>query len=568
MDKRFAIKFSGQSGQGINTLGKLLSNAIKNSEYPIFATREYPSLIKGGFASYQIDVSSTQIFSSSKQCNILTSIAKDALNQYIGLVSKDGLILHSVKDFKLNAEDKEYILKNNIKYLFIDTEKIAQESNSPTIMANIVMLGAIWKVIGLDFKVLERVIRKYFSTKKNIDIEAEVRCLKAGYNLELIKDIKIETFPTTKIKGWKKSKILTGNDALALGAISAGCRAYYAYPMTPATSILETLGNTYMETGLIVKQAESEITAVQFAMGSMYMGTRAFTATSGGGFDLMTETISCCGMTETPLVIVLGQRAGSGTGVPTWSGSSDLEVSLKGGHGEFPRCILATSDSEDSYELIQDAFNIAEQYQIPVIVLSEKQIAESLFNIKTLPKPKKILRGLSNNGIERYKITKSGVSQRWIPQKGKKTYLVNSDEHTQDGISTEDSKEITAMSSKRLRKLNTLLKNIPSPEYYGAVKPDIVFVGMGSTKNAVIDAMKILNANIGYLHYKYIYPLRSERILQIHDKGTKIVLIENNQNGELGKLIREQSGLYIQDKLFKFDGRPFFVEDILEYLKK
>ncbi len=432
-------------------------------------------------------------------------------------------------------------------------------------MGNIVMLGAMWSLLQLKRKVLEKEVVEYFSKKEGVDIEAEKRCLSAGY--QHIKDIKVKGLPKKVKKGWESSNILTGNQAIALGAIAGGCRAYYAYPMTPATSILETLGETYQDTGILVKQAESEITAIQMVMGSMYMGARAFTATSGGGFDLMTETISCSGMTEIPLVVILSQRAGSGTGVPTWSGSGDLDAALQAGHGEFPRCVLHTSDAIDSYELIQEAFNISETYQIPVILLTEKQISESLFNIKTLPKPLKLQRGLVSNGTKRYALAKGGVSPRWLPKKGRVPYLSNSDEHDEYGISTEEIGEIVKMSEKRMKKMVTLEKNIPQPRYYGPKEPTVVFIGMGSSKNAVLDAMRVSKKRIGYLHYKYILPLREEKILQLSKDGVKLVLIENNQAGSFGKFIKEQSGFYIPNTLKKFDGRPFFVNDILDYLK-
>ena len=267
------------------------------------------------------------------------------------------------------------------------------------------------------------------------------------------------------------------------------------------------------------------------------------------------------------MFLSLGQIAGSGTGVPTFSGSSDLDAALQAGHGEFPRCVLAASDAIDSFELIQEAFNISESYQIPVILLTEKQISESLFNILELPTPLKIQRGLTSNGIKRYLLTKDGISPRWLPKKGKKTYLSNSDEHDEHGISTEDIEDIKSMAQKRIRKSIKLEKSIPHPKYYGPKDPTIVFVGMGSTKNAVLDAMKVNKKRIGYLHYKYIFPLKEEKILELNKKGTQIVLIENNLVGAFGKLIKEQSGIYIPNTLNKFDGRPFFVDDILEYIK-
>ncbi len=302
-------------------------------------------------------------------------------------------------------------------------------------------------------------------------------------------------------------------------------------------------------------------------MGSMYMGTRAFTATSGGGFDLMSETISASGITETPLVIVLGQRPGPSTGVPTWTSASDLDVALNTGHGEFPRCILSTSGVIDAYELIQKAFNIAEQFQIPVIVLTEKQNAESFFNISKLPKALKIIRGFKS-GKNRYEILENGISPRWIPQKGNKTYLINSDEHTQEGLSTENPKDVIQMSEKRMRKLITLKNTLPEPKYFGSVNTNTVFVGMGTASNAVLDVINILDKDIGFLQYQYIYPCRYDKILQLEQQGKRLILIENNQTGQFGKLIKRECGYEFKEKFLKFDSRPFFVEDILDFLKE
>ncbi len=568
MKNRYVVKFAGQSGQGINLLGKFFSSSLKNLGHYIFAYREYPSIIRGGYASYQIDVSSENISASSKKCDILTCFAKEAFDEYIYFVNKNGVILHSIKDISLDKKEENFLKGNNIQLEYFDLETITKKNKAPLVMGNVVLLSAIFKLLNLDVKPLEEVIVGHFKNKKGIDLDAERRCIQAGYNFNFSDTTKVKKLSLGKEKNWHNSSILSGNDAIALGAITAGCRAYYAYPMTPATSILATLGNTYQETGIIVKQAESEITAALMVLGSMYMGTRAFTATSGGGFDLMTESISFAGIAEIPLVIVLGQRAGSGTGVPTWTGASDLDVALHAGHGEFPRCVMVASDAIDSYELIQDAFNIAEIYQIPVILLTEKQVAESLFNIRSLPRAKKIERGLITNGQRRYEITKNGISPRWLPKKGKTTYLTNSDEHDQYGISTESESEIVMMSEKRERKIKTLSRALPPPKYYGPKDPTIVFVGIGSTKNAVLDAMKITKRRVGYLHYKYVYPFKKEKILEFADKKVKIVLIENNQTNQLGKLIKEQGGIYIPNTLNKYDGRPFFVDDILNYLKK
>jgi 2-oxoglutarate ferredoxin oxidoreductase subunit alpha len=278
----------------------------------------------------------------------------------------------------------------------------------------------------------------------------------------------------------------------------------------------------------------------------------------------MSETISCAGISEVPMVIVLAQRAGAGTGVPTWTGAGDIMLAVNAGHGEFPRCVISVSNPEDAYTLTQRAFNIAEVYQLPVILLTEKQIAESIFSIEKLPKSIKIERGL-NEGKKRYEITESGISPRWIPSTENPVLQVNSDEHKEDSESTEVSEEIIEMSNKRMRKLQTLKDNLPEPEYYGSKNPETVFVGYGSAGNTVRDILE-QHSNVGYLHYQYIYPLKYEKILQMYEDGARIVLVENNQTGEFGKLIKQESGFEIKDRLLKYDGRPFFIEDILDFL--
>lgn len=567
MSQRYTIKFGGESGQGINTLGKLLNKAVKNAKYPNFAYREYPSLIKGGVASYQIDISEKQINSSSIYTNLLAVLDKDALHQYLTSVKEYGTIIHDIKDLELSEPEKEYLKDNNIALIYLDVKKLTEEVKAPPIMANMVTLGFIFKALNLDIKILKDVVKEHFSKKQNIDIEAEYRCLDSGYTCEETEEIKTKSPLKKKTNNWNKSLTLTGNDAIALGAISAGLRAYYAYPMTPATSILKTLGNTYKETGILIKQTENEITAAQMVLGSMYMGTRAMTATSGGGFDLMTETISCAGISETPMVIILAQRNGPGTGVPTWSGAGDINVAIKGGHGEFPRCVLSLSNATDSYELTQKAFNIADKYQLPVIILTEKQISESIFNIKDLPKPIKIEQNFTE-GKARYRLTENGISPRWKPSNFNEPYLHTSDEHDQQGWSSEQPQEIISQMEKRYIKLKTLQKDLPEPIYTGPKDPDTIFITYGSSKNAVQDVMNTTKEKIGNLHYEYLYPLKTEPIIKHFEEGARLVVVENNQTGQFTSLIKETSGFEIPEKILKFDGRPIFIEDILDYLKQ
>ena len=565
MNNRFSIKFGGESGQGINTLGKLLSKAIKNSGYKIFAYREYPSLIRGGVASYQIDFSNKEINSSTRSSQILAVLDEDSLHEYIKTISPNGLLIYDDKDVAFTEEENSFLTENNISKVYLDTKQIALQAGGDEIMSNVAMLAFIWKTVDLDLNTLQKTVLEYFA-KKDVDLEKEEAVLKAGFNTPTYRPEFKQNIPNKNILPGK-TMVLSGNEGISLGLISGGVRAYYAYPMTPATSILKYLGTTYKETGILVKQAENEITAAQLTLGSMAMGTRAVTATSGGGFDLMLESISCAGMSETPFVVILSQRAGAGTGVPTWTGAGDIYTAVKGGHGEFPRCVISLSNAEDSYTLIQSALNIADQYQLPVIVLTEKQISESLFSLNRLPKALPIERGIKNERETRYEITENGISSRWTPNENNKPYISTSDEHIEDGTSTENSQEILEMTEKRSRKMETLKDNLPEPTYYGNTQARKIFVGWGSSKNVILDIINNTDTNVGYLHYEYIYPLKTEKLEDLINNEKELVLIESNQTGELGKLIKEETGYEFKEKLLKFDGRPFFVEDILDFLK-
>ena len=556
---RYSIKLGGESGQGINTLGLLLSKSLRQAGYNIFAYREYPSLIKGGVASYQIDFSDKSINSSSVNCNILAILDPDAIHEYVPSIAPNGILIYDDQETIFTDDENKYIESNNIKKIYFNSEEVTKQVGGSPIMANIVLTSFIWKLLNLDRQILVNMVSEQFQSKGEQIVNENIKCLEAGYSSQLFKEEYAQNIQMNPQKS--ETRILTGNDTMALGAIACGVRAYYGYPMTPATSIFKYLGSTYNETGILIKQAESEITAIQMAMGSMAMGTRAFTATSGGGFDLMQETISCAGISEIPLVIVLAQRIGAGTGVPTWTGTSDIHAAVKSGHGEFPKAVIYASDAKSAYTSIQQAFNIAEIYQIPVIVLTEKQIAESLFTVDTLPQNIQILRGISG-GETRYQLTDTGISPRWIPDANSKPYLNTSDEHNTFGQSTENGKEIKEMSDKRMKKLESLTNVLPEPTLHGVLNANTILVGCGSTKNAVLDAINT-GKEIAYLHYEYIYPTKVSLLKNLASQNKRIILIENNQTGELGKVVTEASGYEFKEKILKYDGRPFFVEDIL-----
>jgi pyruvate/2-oxoacid:ferredoxin oxidoreductase alpha subunit/Pyruvate/2-oxoacid:ferredoxin oxidoreductase gamma subunit/RimJ/RimL family protein N-acetyltransferase len=374
--------------------------------------------------------------------------------------------------------------------------------------------------------------------------------------------------------GWSYNLLIEGNTALALGAIHAGVRAYYAYPMSPSSSILSYLAKVAPQTGMLVKQVEDEISVVNMTLGSMYTGARALCATSGWWFDLMTETVSLSAMIEVPLVIVVAQRPGPATGLPTWTAQWDLNLALYGWHGEFAKCVIAVSDPQSAFELIQHAFNIAETYHIPVIVLTEKTIAETyqvvdMFNQYAIPIHRWLVTDavmLSNLKPEhRFALTDTGVSFRRIPGSNQTISYTNGDEHHPDGT-LDESPEVKKMMDKRLKKLQTIKDHLPWPRLIWSDQTSVTLVWRGSTINPVRDAIPVLltqGISVNYLHYDYVRPLKTETLQALIDRGNHMILIEGNATWQFGGLVAQEFGYRFVDRLLKYDGRPRYVEEIV-----
>ena len=532
--KRISIKIVGQSGSGILSLGQILAAALVKSGKFIVAERDFPSLIKGGHSVYQIDYSDEKIYSLLKYSDYLLSLDKNSAAHYKDFLKKDAVVL----------SEQEAV------------DKIAENLKISPISKNIIHLGILCAHLNIDPQAVKDEIQNIFKNKKEV-IEENIKGFDEGFAFA--------TAPVTNTTGGENIKpvlrkqnsisgtLLNGNEAIALGAINAKLGAYFAYPMSPASTILTYLAKSEKKTGVIIKQAEDEITAVQMALGSMFMGMRAMTATSGGGFDLMTETISSAGMMEVPLVIVLAQRPGPATGLPTWTMQGDLNLAINAGHGEFSKIILAASDPESCFSLIERAFYLSEKFETPVILLTEKTICERQFSVN-MPanfEPEKVARD--------------------IPGSSEKLIRKNSDEHNPEGDSEESSEIVAEMYKKRMEKSSVILKEIPDPVIYGRENADISFIGWGSTKNVVLDAIALLaekGITANYLHYEYLWPLKTEKCTAFFENNKKVCLLEGNYNGQLGKIIEQETGKKFADKLLKYNGRGFYPEELIDFATK
>ncbi|MCK5612790.1 2-oxoacid:acceptor oxidoreductase subunit alpha [Candidatus Pacearchaeota archaeon] len=572
---RTTLKIAGESGMGLLSVGRIVAKVLKGMGFYVHSDREYPSLIKGGHSNLQIDFNSKPIHSLSRDVDLVIALDRAGLLEYLDVVKKGGILVHGYERHHLIKDLHTKAKKKGIKVIYLPAHTIARQLGGTDVMVNMVLLGLIWRVLGFDLKPLEAAIKKQFASKPKL-LAIDLKCVRAGYKAE---GQKVPQYKISIPKSKPKSLLLDGNMGITLGAIEAGVRTFFQYPMSPSSSILMYLANFSHDTKMVVKQAEDEITASQLTLGAMFMGSRSFTATSGGGYDLMTETVSLAGMTETPWVCVLCQRPGPATGLPTWTGQGDLNMVIHSSHGEFPRLVVAASDPTSCYEIIQHAMNYAEEFQIPVIVLSEKTIAEAqtmvpIFNSK-IPIKRGLVTGKDLESVvpsDRFKITKSGVSSRWLPGSAKAGYYGNGDEHKEDGRLTEEGPACAAMMAKRMRKMETLKKALPDAKVYGVSKgADISFIGWGSSKGAMLDtieAMKKQGKKVNYLHYEYMWPFKEKAAEKFFKDNKNVHILEGNYQGQLADMVEAGIHKRFKGRLLKYDGRHFFLEDILDYIKK
>ncbi|MFC1964256.1 2-oxoacid:acceptor oxidoreductase subunit alpha, partial [Chloroflexota bacterium] len=379
--------------------------------------------------------------------------------------------------------------------------------------------------------------------------------------------------------GATRRMLLTGNEAMALGAIAAGCKFMSAYPMTPASSIMEYLVSKEKDLDLVMVHAEDEIAAVNMAIGAGFAGVRAMTATSGSGFCLMVEGLGLAGITETPVVIIDAQRPGPAVGLPTRTEQGDLQFVLHAHHGEFPRAVLAPASIEDAFGVTVKAFNIAEKYQLPVIILTDQHLASSYTTVDRFDLAKVAIdRGSlysPEQGKEadyrRHQVTRDGISPRAFPGMSKALVVTDGDEHDETGHLTEDARIRAAQVEKRMRKLVGLSREITPPRRYGPAKAETTLIGWGSTWGALREATDILRrggASINLLHLNELWPFPAKAVARIMDKAERCYVVESNATGQLARLIRAETGKKASGQVLKYDGRPLTPAYIVAAVKK
>ncbi|MEA2070358.1 MAG: 2-oxoacid:acceptor oxidoreductase subunit alpha, partial [Asgard group archaeon] len=429
--------------------------------------------------------------------------------------------------------------------------------------------GVIAKILDVEKKLVKKYVTEAFEDKGKKILNKNYEALNKGYEISknLITEKSI-TCSLTKDQEIAEYILYNGAETVGMGAIAGGCNFICSYPMSPSTGVLVFLANHSHEFDILVEQAEDEIAAINSGLGAFYAGGRSMITTSGGGLALMGEGISLSGMTETPIVMHVAQRPGPATGLPTQTEQGDLELVMHSGHGFFPRIILAPGTLEEAFYLTQKAFNLADKYQVPVIVLTDQFLMDLHYNF-----PKLSLENLeiinhvvtTAKDYQRYKYTKNGISPRGIPGNGKGLVRADSDEHDQDGFITEDLDTTRIkMVEKRRKKFQTIQEDTIPPTLIGEEEYSILLVGWGSVFPAVTEALgELQKEEVSFLHFSQVFPLpeEAEKYLKQADK---IVLIENNSSGQFGKHLQKYIGIKPNHEILKYNGMPFSVEELIE----
>ncbi|MDF2556654.1 MAG: 2-oxoglutarate ferredoxin oxidoreductase subunit alpha [Bacillales bacterium] len=576
MLKQLSWKVGGQQGEGIESTGEIFCIALNRLGYFLYGYRHFSSRIKGGHTNNKIRVSTSEIRSISKNLDILVAFDQETIDLNSHELQSNGMILADAKFNPVLPENCEATL------LVVPFTQIATELGT-SLMKNMVAIGASAALMNLDKSIFSEVVKELFERKGESVVQKNIEAVESGLNFvnELLHK-KNFGLQLEKADG-KKRLFMIGNDAIAMGCMAGGARFMAAYPITPATEIMEYLIKRLPEVGGTVIQTEDEISACAMAIGANYGGVRSLTSSSGPGLSLMMESIGLAGMTETPLVIVNVQRGGPSTGLPTKQEQSDLMAMIYGTHGEIPKIVLAPSTAEEAFYDAAEAFNLAEEYQCPVILLTDLQLSLGKQTIEILDLNKVLIRRgkLVDQPIperegkalfKRYEENEDGISPRVIPGMKNGIHHVTGVEHDQTGRPSESTKNRITQMNKRMRKLNSLKMPNAVHIHTPHEKADILFVGFNSTRGAIEEAMEKLNregVKVNHAHIRLVHPFPSESITPLIESAKKVIVVENNATAQLANIIKMNVGHTNKIvSMLRYDGNPFLPEEVYSKSKE
>ena len=568
-----SIRTGGSAGDGIASVGEMMVRCFSRMGRHAFGLNAYQSVIRGGHVWFQARATDQRPHSQGDGCDILYAMTPETVEIHSAALRPGGTLVYDPEKFPV-AADK---LPPKVHALEVPTLAIARKYSTQPILQNAAGLGASAALAGIPLEVLHEVVRDSFGRKAGDVVQWNVEASAAGYQHALNHG---HVLDHTLSKAGAPKLLMTGNQAIALGAAAAGLKFLSQYPMTPASSIMHWLAAHSSDLGIVVKQAEDELAAINMAIGASFGGVRAMTATSGGGFSLMVEALGMAGMTETPLVVVESQRAGPSTGLPTKTEQGDLNLMLGAGQGDFPRAILAPSNPAEAYRQTIRAFELAEEFQTPVLVASDLHLSENFMTVDReeipLDVPVPSLFAVTPNGHDyhRYAYTPNGVSPRSLPGQPGLQYVAGSDEHDEKGHLISDVRsgvptwvsERARMMEKRMGKLKGLLAASEPPVREGPATADLTFVAWGSTIGAVRDAMAVLAAQgrtTNLVRVPTVFPLDGPALLRLLAPARRTLLVELNYTAQFGRLVRAETGLNLSTRLLKYDGEPIYPFEIV-----
>ncbi len=571
-----AIRIGGAAGDGVTSTGEIYAITCARSGLHVTTYESYQSVIRGGHVWFQIRAANEKRHSPGDTFHLLAGLDQQTLDVHAPLLSAPGGVIYDSDRHDLDED----VLPEGVRPLPTPAQAISMDVSGKALMQNVATLGAIVRHLGLDRRVLNGSLAKMFGRKGEEIVKLNETVAERGYRHA---EKAHGTFDFGLEPTGEGRPLMSGNQAVCLGALAGGVKLLAQYPMTPASTIMHWMAAHAKDYGVVVKQTEDELAAMNLIIGANFAGARAMTATSGGGYALMVEATGLAGMTETPAVIVEAQRAGPSTGLPTKTEQGDLQMIFGASQGDFPRIILAPRNPEECFEVAWRAFNLAENYQCPVFILTDLYLGEMWRTVEPPDFQVPIVRGLmAEDGGEdyrRYEITESGISPRALPGQPGLMFIAGSDEHNEKGELLSDVlagipeyiDARTQMMQKRMRKLETALNEMNPPELWGPEKADLTIVSWGSTQAAVRDALDFLEADgirANSLEFCDLWPLRVEEAQKALEDASETLIVEGNYTGQFHRLLRAETGIRVAHELLKYDGEPFYPGEIVQKVRE
>jgi 2-oxoglutarate ferredoxin oxidoreductase subunit alpha len=562
--KGVTIGIGGAAGDGLDKTGDTLARTASRLGLYVYAFNSYQSIIRGGHIWLLIRLSEKKSYTHGDDVHALIALNEDSIERHARQVEPGGVILFNSD--KVNCDPS--LLREGVECLGLPVSQLLKPyGRVPAVMQNSVLLGALLYWLNLDFPVTEQVLNDTFGHKGQQVIDQNVGIARAGY------DYVHQEFEHSTIS-WQFSHIrrpfVTGNEAVGMGAVAAGLKFYSAYPMSPASSLLHWLVARSEKLGLVVKQAEDELAVVNMAIGAGLTGVRAMCGTSGGGFALMTEAVGMAGIMETPVVILNVQRGGPSTGLPTRTEQGDLNQAFGASQGDFPRIIMAPATVTDAFYTTAEAHNLAEEFQAPVIILSDLMLGEHPETIEPdafradIPINRGKLLSEWPEGYKRFAMTADHISPRVVPGTPGGAFVTASDDHDEEGvlISDEFTNEAVRrkMQEKRMAKLEAIWQRLTPPQLEGPAKAEVTLIGWGSTWGAIHEAVEQLaeaGMTANHLHLKYLFPFQAEQVTQLLSTGQRLIVVEVNSSGQFARHLRAETGIKADATILKYAGEPF-----------